>query len=93
MVTVGIRELKNNLSHYMGKVRNGTLIIITDRGEPVARLIKESKKKSGSLKEKLAFLENMGLIKLPEARLRKRFSRQIITRGKKASDMVLEGRR
>ncbi len=35
---VGIRELKNGLSGYIERVRNGEEIIVTDRGRPVARL-------------------------------------------------------
>lgn len=36
---VGIRELKNSLSSYVRRARTGELIVITDRGEPVARLV------------------------------------------------------
>ena len=35
---VGVRNLKNNLSHYLGRVRAGEEIIVTDHGRPVARL-------------------------------------------------------
>ncbi len=35
---VGIRELKNSLSHYIDRVRKGETIVITDRGRPVARI-------------------------------------------------------
>ncbi len=35
---VGIRELKNGLSGYIDRVRNGEEVIVTDRGRPVARL-------------------------------------------------------
>lgn len=36
--TVGIREMKRSLSHYLRKVKMGKSITITDRGVPVARL-------------------------------------------------------
>lgn len=36
--TVGIRELKNNLSRYVDEARAGHDVVITDRGRPVARL-------------------------------------------------------
>ncbi len=36
MNTVGIRELKNRLTHYVRLAKQGTEIIITERGEPVA---------------------------------------------------------
>jgi len=35
---VGIRELKANLSRYVGEAAAGATIVITDRGKPVARL-------------------------------------------------------
>lgn len=37
-VEVGIRELRLNLSRYVARVREGTEVIVTDHGEPVARL-------------------------------------------------------
>jgi prevent-host-death family protein len=39
MIEVGIRELKNALSRYLRKVRRGETVVVTDRGEPVARII------------------------------------------------------
>lgn len=38
MATVGIRELKEHLSEYLRRVREGELVVITDRGRPVGRL-------------------------------------------------------
>ncbi len=35
---VGVRELKGSLSAYLRRVRNGESIIVTDRGEAVARI-------------------------------------------------------
>lgn len=39
MTKVGVRELKNSLSSYLRRVREGETIVVTDRGVPVARLI------------------------------------------------------
>jgi prevent-host-death family protein len=36
MATVGIRELKSRLSHYMKRVQRGERITVTDRGASVA---------------------------------------------------------
>ena len=36
---VGIRELKNDLSRWVARVRGGDEIVVTDRGAPVARLL------------------------------------------------------
>ena len=37
-IEVGIRELKNQLSHFIDQVCAGTEIIVTEHGKPVARL-------------------------------------------------------
>lgn len=37
--TVGVRELKTHLSRYLGLVRDGDEIVVTDHGQPVARLV------------------------------------------------------
>jgi len=39
METVGIRELKNRLGHYLRLVRRGGTIVVTSRGKAVARLV------------------------------------------------------
>lgn len=38
-VEVGIRELRLNLSRYVARARQGTEVIVTDHGRPVARLV------------------------------------------------------
>lgn len=36
---VGIRELRNHLSRYLGRVRDGEEILVTDRGRAIARVL------------------------------------------------------
>ena len=36
---VGVRELRQNLSRYLDRVRAGEALVVTDRNEEVARLI------------------------------------------------------
>lgn len=36
MASVGIRELKNRLSEFLGRVNTGQRLVVTDRGRPVA---------------------------------------------------------
>ncbi|TGK51127.1 type II toxin-antitoxin system Phd/YefM family antitoxin [Leptospira kanakyensis] len=43
MKSVGIKDLKNNLSNYLDFVRNGETIIVMDRNTPIAELKKLSK--------------------------------------------------
>ena len=38
MKEVGVRALKNQLSHYLAQVRSGETVVVTDRGRPVARI-------------------------------------------------------
>jgi prevent-host-death family protein len=42
-VTVGIRELRENLSSYIDRASSGEEIVITDRGKRVARIVGPSK--------------------------------------------------
>ena len=37
-MTVSIRELKNGLSEYLRRVKEGERLVVTDRGRPVAEL-------------------------------------------------------
>jgi len=38
MTRVGVRELRDNLSEYLRRVREGELFVITDRGRPIGEL-------------------------------------------------------
>ena len=37
--TVGVRELRQNLSRYLDRVKGGEDLVVTERGREVARLI------------------------------------------------------
>ena len=51
--TVGIRELKNQLSEYLRRVKAGETIIVTERGKPVGQILPVQANLTGRL-EKLA---------------------------------------
>lgn len=36
---VGVRELRNNLSRYLDRVRDGNELVVTDRGRAIARVV------------------------------------------------------
>jgi len=38
-MSVGTRELKNRLSHYLRRVKAGEVVIITERGKPIGQII------------------------------------------------------
>ena len=42
-VTVGVRELRENLSSYLDRVKAGEEIVITERGKRIARIVGPSK--------------------------------------------------
>jgi len=91
MITAGIKELKNNLSSYLTRVKSGEEVIITDRGKIFARIVKEEASNK-SIQASLAPLIVKGLIKLPSREINKRNLSPIQVPGKPISDMVLEDR-
>jgi len=38
-VEVGVRELRDNLSRYLDRVRSGEEMVVTDRGRAIARVL------------------------------------------------------
>lgn len=66
MREVGIRELKNRLSEYIRLVREGEVVMVTDRGEVVAEL--RPPHAASELLQKYPGLVDMvrrGLVRLP----------------------------
>jgi len=69
MQTVGVRELKNRLTHYLGEVKKGENVVVTDRGNPVAIMHRLDKiEKEAGLDERLAALAVQGHLRLPTAK-------------------------
>lgn len=56
-MTVGVRQLKSQLSEYLRRVKAGEMVIITERGRPIARIIPEPE----TLDEKIQRLIDAGL--------------------------------
>jgi antitoxin (DNA-binding transcriptional repressor) of toxin-antitoxin stability system len=48
MISIGIRDLKNNLSRYIRRVASGERIAVTDHGRIVAELIRPIVASDGS---------------------------------------------
>ena len=65
--TVGVRDLKTNLSSYLAAVREGTEVIVTDHGHPIARIVAVGE---GSGAERLAQLVAAGEAEAPRRRAR-----------------------
>jgi len=86
---VGVRELKNKLSHYLGYVKQGKKLAVTERGKVIAYLTSAEKAPDFErmvelIREDLAFWK--GGKPLGSARLVK-------VSGKPVSEIVIEERR
>jgi prevent-host-death family protein len=93
MHKVGSREFKNRMGRYLLAVRKGQSLLITDRGEPVAKVSPPDAPEAAeeSLETLLRRLEEQGLIRLAKRPMRK--VRPVPSRGKSAARMVIEDRR
>jgi prevent-host-death family protein len=85
---VGIRELKNGLSGYIDRVRNGEEVIVTDRGRPVARL-----SALDAAHDHLAELIATGIVQAPTSSKRRHVPKHRIKSKGTVSDLVAEQRR
>lgn len=86
-IEVGIRDLKNNLSRYLDRVREGDEVIVTDRGRPIARLAALDQ-----ATDRLAELVATGAVRKPKGDTRHRPVRRIKPKGL-VSDLVSDQRR
>jgi len=86
-VEVGVRDLKNNLSRYLNRVKAGEEVIVTEHGRPVARLSALDEPSN-----RLAALIASGAVRPPKNRTRQRPARRIKSKGS-VSDLVAEQRR
>ncbi len=89
MITVGVRELKNNLSHYLRDVKRGRPIIITERGKSVAILVPAESHSDAQFARELS-RKGIGSWRGGKP---KGASRPITVKGKPISRIVLEERR
>ncbi len=89
METVGIRELKENLSRYLKRVKSGERIIITDRKKEVAVLMPRGK---DTVKDEVYQLVQRGVADWAGGKPLG-MPKRIITRGDSVSDAVIEDRR
>jgi prevent-host-death family protein len=93
MSTVGVKELKNRLTHYLRRTKRGEEVIVTERGHPIA-LIQgiQSAERITTREARLAKLAVQGLVTLPTGKLSKRI-RPVRVSGSPVSRMILENRR
>lgn len=88
--SVGVRELKDNLSRYLAAVREGGEVVVTDHGHPIARVVPIEGKTSA---ERLAELMAAGEAEPARKRTRTVPRPVRLPRGATVSDLVTEQRR
>ena len=71
MTTAAVSEVKARLSEYLGRVKAGQEVIITERGQPVARLCPLAS--PGPTEGRLARLERLGLVRRGTGKLPRGF--------------------
>lgn len=82
---VGVKELRNNLSRYLDRVRAGDEVVVTDRGRAIARVIPVGAERV------LDRLIAEGLV-TPARQSKRRASKPVQTKGT-VSDLVADQRR
>ncbi|MGH7167947.1 MAG: type II toxin-antitoxin system Phd/YefM family antitoxin [Nitrospiraceae bacterium] len=93
MSAVGIKELKNRLTHYLRRTKQGEEVVVTDRGKPIALIQPiRSAPQTASREARLARLAALGLVTLPTRQPRKRV-RPVKVSGPPVSQAILEDRR
>lgn len=85
MIKVGIKELKAKLSEYVERALGGEMVVVTDRGEPVAELVPLS-----PTKRKLLELVEAGEVSWGGGK--PKGLRGIVVRGEPMSDTVIKAR-
>jgi prevent-host-death family protein len=63
MKSAAVSELKASLSEYLGKVKAGEEVIVTDRGKPIAKLVPLERDES-DIQPHLLALERAGLVRI-----------------------------
>jgi len=87
--TVGVRELKAQLSKYLRQVKAGRSFIVTERGKAVGRLVPATQ----SLEEKLDALVNSGHADWNGKRLEPTKPPARTLKGHSVAELLLEDRR
>jgi prevent-host-death family protein len=85
---VGIRELKSTLSECVREVKSGRTIVVTEHGQPVARIIPVGI----SLRERVEALRKAGAIAWSGRRLRPAKPVGKVRGAKTVADLIVENR-
>ncbi len=64
MTSAGVAQLKASLSEYLGKVKSGEEVVVTERGYAIARIVPISSR--GSDSRSIEDLIRAGILRRPE---------------------------
>ena len=92
MQSAGIKELKNNLSRYLARVKQGEEVLVTERGKIIARIIAEKPEKV-SLLQGLQSMVADGIGIMPTRELNRKGPDRLAVKGRPVSEIVIEDRR
>ena len=84
--------MKNNLSRFLARVKQGEEVVITGRAKAIARIVKESDARN-AVYAALSDLVEKGIVTLPSKSLEVEAPTPIERTGKALSEMVVEDRR
>jgi prevent-host-death family protein len=85
---IGIRELKSTLSACVREVKSGRTLVVTEHGEPVARVIPEAI----SIRERVEALKRAGAVAWSGHRLRPAKPVGKVRGARTVADLVAENR-
>ena len=85
---VGVRDLRSRLSEYLGEVRAGTTIVVTDHGRQVGRIVPQM----DSSERTLNALRSAGTIMWSGRRLKNTKPSVRVRGAGSVSDLVIENR-
>jgi prevent-host-death family protein len=88
-MTVGIRELKSQLSKYLRQVKAGRTIVITEHGKTVGRIVPPEI----PLADKLEAMRQAGLIRWNGKKLTPQKPVAKLKSGQSMADLISEDRR
>jgi len=87
--TVGVRELKTQLSKYLRQVKAGRTIVITEHGQAVGRIVPAEE----SLDDRLQAMVRAGLAQWNGKKLKPMKPIATLPEGCSLSDLIIEDRR
>ena len=87
--TIGVRELKSQLSKYLRQVKAGRVIVITEHGRAVGRLVPAGQ----TVEEKMKAMVKAGLAEWSGKRLPRARPAARVRGNKTIAEMLLEDRR